>query len=123
MTPWLIAPFGAASITAAPIAVACIAELPIAGAFIVVRLYVAEWRSASELPPSAQRRTEPTVPIAADIIPISPATSILIPKFVSLHGLLVYELRNREDTSKSMILVWLWFRSPHDGLAANDADF
>ena len=33
--------------------------------------------------------------------------SVLIPKFVSLHGTLVYELRNRKDTSKSMILVWL----------------
>ena len=28
-----------------------------------------------------------------------------IPKFVSLCGILVYELRNRKDTSKSMILV------------------
>ena len=33
--------------------------------------------------------------------------SVLIPKFVSLHGTLVYELRNRKDTNKSMILVWL----------------
>jgi hypothetical protein len=32
---------------------------------------------------------------------------VLIPKFVSLHGILVYELRNQKDTSKSMILVWL----------------
>jgi hypothetical protein len=35
------------------------------------------------------------------------AASVLIPKFVSLHGILVYELRNQKDTGKSMILVWL----------------
>jgi hypothetical protein len=40
--------------------------------------------------------------------------SVPIPKFVSLCGDLVYELRNRKDTSKPMILVWLWFGSPHD---------
>jgi hypothetical protein len=33
--------------------------------------------------------------------------SVPIPKFVSFRGTLVYELRNRKDTSKSMILVWL----------------
>src|SRR5271155_1291123 len=30
----------------------------------------------------------------------------------------VCELRNRKDTSKPIDLVWLWFRSPHDELAA-----
>jgi hypothetical protein len=30
----------------------------------------------------------------------------------------VYELRNQKDTSKPIDLVWLWFRSPHDELAA-----
>ena len=34
-------------------------------------------------------------------------TSVPIPKFVSLGGMFVYELRNRKDTSESMILVWL----------------
>ena len=29
-----------------------------------------------------------------------------------------FELRNRKDTSKSMDLVWLWFRSPHNEPAA-----
>ena len=38
---------------------------------------------------------------------MSPNPSVLSPKFVSLHGILVYELRNRKDTSKSTILVWL----------------
>src|ERR1700730_13106596 len=37
---------------------------------------------------------------------------------------LIYELRNRKDTRELIDLVWLWFGSPHDGLAAsNDADF
>src|SRR5262249_44897123 len=30
----------------------------------------------------------------------------------------VCELRNHKDTSKTIDLVWLWFRSPHRGLAA-----
>src|SRR5262249_58029196 len=33
-------------------------------------------------------------------------------------GALVCELRNRRDTSKLLVLVWLWFRSPHDESAA-----
>jgi len=37
-------------------------------------------------------------------------SSVPIPKFVSLRGILVYELRNRKDTSKPMILVWLLFQ-------------
>jgi hypothetical protein len=44
-------------------------------------------------------------------------SSMLIPKFVSLRGILVYELRNRKDTSKSLFQVWR-FRNPHDELAA-----
>jgi hypothetical protein len=30
------------------------------------------------------------------------------PKFVSLCGILIYELRNRKDTRKSIVLVWLF---------------
>src|SRR6476661_4145907 len=44
--------------------------------------------------------------------------SVLIPKFVSLHGILVYELRNRKDTGKSMILVWLLVQKSAYELAA-----
>jgi hypothetical protein len=37
---------------------------------------------------------------------------------------LVCELRNRKDTGKSLLLVWLWFRSPHNEFAGcNDAGF
>jgi hypothetical protein len=45
-------------------------------------------------------------------------SSVLIRKFASFCGDLVCELRNRKDTSKLLFPVWLWFRSPHDGLAA-----
>src|SRR4029077_16904801 len=45
-------------------------------------------------------------------------SSVLIPKLASFCGDLVCELRNRKDTSKSLFLVWLWFRSPHDGMVA-----
>ena len=42
-----------------------------------------------------------------------------ISKFVSLHGILVYELRNRkDDTGKSMILVWLLVQKSAYELAA-----
>ena len=43
--------------------------------------------------------------------------SVPIPKFGSLCGTLVCELRNRR-TLRLIDLVWLWFRSPHFGLAA-----
>src|SRR3954447_23859355 len=43
--------------------------------------------------------------------------SVPIPKFASLCGTLVCELRNRRTLAKSLNLVWLWFRSPHEGLA------
>jgi hypothetical protein len=46
------------------------------------------------------------------------------PKFVSLHGILVYELGNRTATSKSMILVWLLVqKSARRARGNNDADF
>src|SRR5262245_37914453 len=45
------------------------------------------------------------------------AASVPIPKFASLCGTLVCELRNRR-TLATYDLVWLWFRSPHFGLAA-----
>src|SRR5262249_30033391 len=45
------------------------------------------------------------------------AASVPIPKFASLYGTLVCELRNRR-TLATYDLVWLWFRSPHFGLAA-----
>jgi hypothetical protein len=47
-----------------------------------------------------------------------PPHQVLIPKFASLRGNLVCELRNRKDTGNLLFPVWLWFRSPHDGLAA-----
>ena len=46
------------------------------------------------------------------------SASVPIPKFASLSGALVCELRNQRDTSNLLILVWLWFRSRHDGLVA-----
>src|SRR5262245_64531728 len=45
------------------------------------------------------------------------AASVPIPKFASLCGTLVCELRNRR-TLATYDLVWLWFRSPQFGLAA-----
>src|SRR5205085_4777922 len=39
-------------------------------------------------------------------------------KFVSSCSDLEYELRNRRTLAKLLSLVWLWFRSPHVGLAA-----
>src|SRR6266481_9318753 len=45
------------------------------------------------------------------------AASVPIPKFASLCRSLVCELRNRR-TLTIIDLVWLWFRSPHFGLAA-----
>jgi hypothetical protein len=50
----------------------------------------------------------------ADVIP---ASSVPIPKFVAFAEPR-FELRNRKDISKPMILVWLWFRSPLDERAA-----
>jgi hypothetical protein len=38
---------------------------------------------------------------------------VRIPKFALLRDDLVGELRNRKDTGSLLILVWLWFRSPH----------
>jgi hypothetical protein len=33
-------------------------------------------------------------------------------------GIELTPARVKKDTSKLLILVWLWFRSPHEGLAA-----
>jgi hypothetical protein len=54
-------------------------------------------RSAWQLSPASLDRSSPYANMY---------TSVPISKFVSLHGILVYELRNRKDTGKSMILVW-----------------
>jgi len=54
----------------------------------------------------------PRVPWAS----LAQQPSVPIPKFISSCGKVFYEFRNR-DTSKPLILVWLWFRSPHLGLA------
>src|SRR5205823_5880312 len=63
-------------------------------------------------------------PATASPIRSSMATSVPTPKFVSLRGILVYELRNRKDTSKSMILVWLLVqKSALTTRGNNGADF
>src|SRR6478672_3462157 len=63
-------------------------------------------------------RACPTCVTGCGCVLMSPCPSVLIPKFASFCGDLVCELRNRKDTSKLLFLVWLWFRSPHDGRAA-----
>jgi hypothetical protein len=51
------------------------------------------------------------------------AASVPIPKFASLCGTLVCELRNQRDTSKSMILVRFGFEVPTQTRGSNDRNF